>query len=186
MITREDVLRNAAEACMKELYSLALPKVQWEDFVKQNKEYKEGTPKPYEFYYLPKEIFEEVVNSYINAYSIKSEFEDHLELLMDYFKNPIRDKYIEGTNGSPGYRGYEYFAPLKEIIGQENMSKVIKYIQRARNFFKFDRDLNNFKITIYLGASPSSNKESVIKNWEKYKGINISIDDSYWEDYLDY
>ena len=53
MITRNDILCEAAERCMKELYSLAQPHINWEDFLKQNKEYRENGekgPKPYEFY----------------------------------------------------------------------------------------------------------------------------------------
>ena len=39
MITRRDVIADAADKCMKELYSLAQPTITWEDFIKENKEF---------------------------------------------------------------------------------------------------------------------------------------------------
>jgi hypothetical protein len=38
-MTRTDVVSQAADQCIKELYSLVQPKVEWDDFVKQNEEY---------------------------------------------------------------------------------------------------------------------------------------------------
>lgn len=183
MITRNDILREAAERCMKELYSLAQPQVSWEDFIEQNKKYKEnGGPKPYEFYYLPQKVFEEVVDNYVYAYDLKSKFEDHLDIILEYFKRPIVDKYIESENGYPGYRGYDYLTPLKDLIGDENIEKVKEYIEKARNFYRFDGELNSFKMTIYLGAGPSSNKQAVIDNWKKYRNKDITIDESVYEE----
>ncbi len=180
-LTRRDVLCEAAEKCMKTLYELAQPKVEWEDFVQQNKEYKDG-PRPYEFYYLPKEVFKEVVEMYQSAYRIPPEIKDDIETLTRYFENPIRDKWIERNGNEPGYRGYEHFTPLKEVIGEDNLNKVLEYMKEASEFFKWDGDLQSFNMTVYLGASPCSNKETVIENWEKYKGINITIDESVYDD----
>lgn len=185
MITRNDILCEAAEKCMKELYSLAQPHIDWEDFLKQNKEYRENGekgPKPYEFYYLPQKIFEEVVDNYVYAYNLKSRFEDHLDIILEYFNRPIVDKYIPGENGNPGHRGYDYLIPLSHIIGDENIEKVKDYIEKARGFYRFDGELNSFKMTVCLGASPSSNKQAVIDNWKKYRNKDIVIDESVYEE----
>lgn len=185
MITRNDILCEAAERCMKELYSLAQPYINWEDFLKQNKEYRENGekgPKPYEFYYLPQKIFEEVVDNYVYAYNLKSKFEDHLDIIWGYFDRPIVDKYIPGENGNPGYRGYEHLPPLSCIIGESNLEEVKDYIEKARSFYKFDSELDSFKMTIYLGASPNSNKQAVIDNWKKYRNKDITIDESVYEE----
>ena len=32
-------------------------------------------------------------------------------------------------------------------------------------------------MSVYLGPSPNSNKQAVIDNWKKYKGIDITIYD---------
>ena len=185
MITRSDILSEAAERCMQELYSLAQPQVSWVDFIEQNKKYKENGeagPKPYEFYYLPQSVFEEIVEDYIYAYNIKSHFDDHLDIILGYFNRPVVDKYIEGENGYPGYRGYDYLIPLKDLIGDEIIEKVKEYIEKARNFYRFDGELNSFKMTICLGASPSSNKQAVIDNWKKYRNKDIIIDESVYKE----
>ena len=118
MITRNKVLSQAVDECMKELYSLAQPSVDWDEFVKENKIYSEKFevwekynraknlkekepdkweieknfhpdwedksitecigPRPYEFYYLPREVFKEVCDSYISAYKI-----DHQQKILD-------------------------------------------------------------------------------------------------------
>ena len=52
MITRRDVIADAADTCMKELYSLAQPAITWEDFIKENKEF---IKREEEYYKLPKE-----------------------------------------------------------------------------------------------------------------------------------
>ena len=41
MLTRDDVLSRAADDCMKELYSLAQPSIDWNEFIKENKIYTE-------------------------------------------------------------------------------------------------------------------------------------------------
>ena len=56
MISRNDILCEAVDRCMEELYKYVQPEVSWEDFLKQNKEWKEGDPKPFEFYYLDQKI----------------------------------------------------------------------------------------------------------------------------------
>lgn len=239
MITRRDVLADAIDKCIRELYSLAQPSVNYDNFIKENKAYLEKEkeyyslpkdnrpsyreymgPKPYEFYYLPREVFKEVADSYVNAYKFddKQEFLDTINILKEYCKNPIVDKYIEGElreDGTrwPGHRGYEHPDNLKkelrkifddkilpDICKQYNkqynlqttgiessvsmaysqifQNKFFEFLDMAGNFYEFNRYLNTFNMHVYLGGTPSSNKESVIENWKKYRNIDIEIDES--------
>ena len=41
MVTRNKVLDIAVDECIKELYSLVQPSVTWEDFLEENRVYKE-------------------------------------------------------------------------------------------------------------------------------------------------
>lgn len=184
MISRNDILCEAVDNCIKEMYANCQPHVEWEDFIKQNKEWKEGEPRPYEFYYLPKEIFKDIADSYIYAYSIGSTLSNHLDLIVKYFEEPIRDKYIH-EEGKPGYRSYERFEPLKNIIGEDAYKSVLDYIEEARRFYSSDYELSSFNMSVYLGPGPNSNKEAVIENWKKYRNQDITIDESVWneEDY---
>lgn len=233
MLTRDDVLSRAADDCMKELYSLAQPSIDWDEFIKENKIYAEKYriweeynkskhrkdenpdkwksqqkkhpdwekksitecigPRPYEFYYLPREIMKNICDDYVKAYRMDSQQEllDTIETLKNYCKKPIVDKYIEGENGSPGHRGYDHPDNLEKeitkILGPEAednpyhvhkiCDKFFEFLDMAGNFYNWNRDLNVFNMTVYLGASPNSNKQAVIDNWKKYRNQDIEINE---------
>ena len=222
MITRRDVIADAADKCMKELYSLAQPAITWEDFIKENKEfikreeeyyklpkenrisYKEFMgPKPYEFYYLPKEVLKEIVDNYIYAYEIDEHQNllDTIDLLKKYCDAPIEEFYHPGEGENPGYRDYRHpdnlatclISELKEYANSDISEEIIykakdlffKFLDKAGKFYNSHWWLNSFNTTVYLGASPNSNKEAVIENWKKYRNKDIEIDESKYneEDY---
>lgn len=250
MLTRNDVLSRAVDDCLKELYSLAQPNIEWDKFVKENETYskkyetwerfnrfrnkKEDLtekeleeyskfpsnwenksitecigPRPYEFYYLPREIFKEVVDSYIYAYKMddNQNLLDIIKILKDYCNKPIVDKYIddytdEHGNHHPGYRSYDHPDNLKKeiesLIKRENeeineselasncIDKFFEFLDMAGNFFEWNRDLNTFSCSIYLGVSPNSDKQAVIDNWKKYRDQDIEIDESKYKEDNDY
>lgn len=230
MITKDDVISYAIDRCMKELYSLAQPKVSWKSFINQNKMYsiqkelwdktrdtnpnwigkslKECIgPAPYEFYYLPRNIFKEVCDSYVNAFEFdhQQNLLDIIQILKNYCKEPIIDKWIKGEDGFPGHRDYEHPDNLKiEIkkkleespiisvppsnkeeyyteLSEKLQDKFFEFLDMAGNFYNWNRDLNTFSMNVYLGAGPNSNKEAVIDNWKKYRHKTIKINDSEYE-----
>lgn len=222
MITRRDVIADAADKCMKELYSLAQPAITWEDFIKENKEfikreeeyyklpkenrisYKEFMgPKPYEFYYLPKEVLKEIVDNYIYAYEIDEHQNllDTIDLLKKYCDDPIEEFYHPGEGENPGYRDYRHpdnlatglISELKEYASSDISEEIVdkakdlffKFLDMAGKFYNSHWWLNSFNTTVYLGASPNSNKDAVIENWKKYRNKDIEIDESKYneEDY---
>ena len=164
-------------------------------------------PAPYEFYFLPKEIMKDVCDSYVHAYKMDNQQEllDTIETLKNYCKEPIVDKYIDDWTDEtgfhhPGYRSYDHPDNLEKeinkIIDDEDVSQLIqnkffKFLDMAGKFFNWNRDLNSFSMSVYLGPSPNSNKEAVIKNWKKYRNQDIEIDEKqikkeyYGEDELD-
>ena len=224
MINRDDVLSKAVDDCLEELYTLVVPKVTWEEFKEGCKIYSEKYkkweseksdkskkecigPAPYEFYYLPREIMKDICDSYVDVYKIDSQQEllDTINILKDYCKCPIVDKYIDDWTDEtgfhhPGYRSYDHpdnlereiFSILKEnsnywksAIGEANPSdlskelqnKFFEFLDMAGKFYNWNRDLNSFNISVYLGPSPNSNKEAVIENWKKYRNQDIIIDE---------
>jgi hypothetical protein len=229
MITRNKLLSQAVDDCMKELYSLVQPSVDWNDFIQENKLYSnqykiwEKTrdtdpnyigksitecigPRPYEFYYLPKDVMKEVVESYVHAYrmDVKQEFLDNIAILKDYCRKPIVDKYIddytdENGNHHPGYRGYDHpdnlekeifkiidnniplYQPPKKLVS-ELQDKFFEFLDMAGDFYEWNGDLNSFNMSVYLGPSPNSNKEAVIKNWKQYRNKDIEIDESKYKE----
>lgn len=237
-MTRHEVIGQAVDQCMKELYSLATPKIEWDKFIEDNKIYKAKEalweqyrrvfhdketnpeewekiqkvypnwtsemsitecigPRPFEYYFLPREILKDVCENYVYAYNIDSQQQllDIIAILKDYCKNPIVDKWIEGENGDPGHRGYDHPDNLEKEINKillettslvtdtssevvkELQNKFFEFLDNAGKFYNWNRDLNSFNMSVYLGASPNSNKEAVIENWKKYKGIDIEIDE---------
>jgi len=213
-MTRRDVLEKASLECLKELYSKVQPAVDWDDFMQQNKDYskkykeweerrRKGEilpieefcgPRPYEFYYLPKDIMKEIIDSYVKAYNIDAHQEllDIIDTLKNYCKKPIVDKYIEGKDDEPGHKGYDHpdnlEKELEKILHNTSTTRLIQdkffeFLDMAGNFFNWNGDLNSFNTTVYLGPSPCSNKETVIKNWKLYRDKTILIDESvYIED----
>lgn len=150
-------------------------------------------PKPYEFYYLPKDILDDIVNSYIEAYKLDGHKEllNIIEILKNYCEDPIIDKYIK-EEGKPKYKGYEHSDSLEieivKILGDvaidneyyqhELQNKFFEFLDNAGKFFKWSADLNKFTNNIYLfGPAPCSNKETVIKNWKEYRNRDIEIND---------
>lgn len=229
-MTRNDVLGKAIDECLKEVYTMVQPEVSWEDFIQQNKEYLEKEkeyyklpeenrpkyheymgPKPYEFYYLPKEVFKEVADSYIYAYKLDEHknLKEIIQILKDYCKAPIVDKYIEGElheDGTrwPGHRGYDHPDNLKltliDLIVKSDLNlenntgdqvvnlsekiqnKFFEFLDMAENFYDWNGELNTFNCNVYLGPSPNSNKEAVIDNWKKYRNKEIEIDNEKYND----
>ena len=250
-MTRHEVIDQAITQCMKELYSYAIPHIEWEKFKKENEvysnkykiwenyqnyfyskdknpelwlQYKSSFPdwenksveecigpKPYEFYYLPKEIVRDIFDSYVYAYKFDSQQEllSTILILKDYCRHPVVSKYIEKDGNNPGYRGYEnpdnlekeLHQMLKEYfddsetdsntVAEELQNKFFEFLDMAGNFYNWNSELNTFSVNIYLGASPNSNKEAVIENWKKYRNKDIEIDEEqikrkyYGEDELD-
>ena len=232
-MTRHEVIDQAITQCMKELYSYAIPHIEWEKFKKENEvysnkykvwknyqnyfynkdknpelwlQYKSSFPdwenksveecigpKPYEFYYLPQEIMKGICDSYIYAYKLdeKQELLNTILILKDYCRHPVVSKYIEKDENNPGYRGYENPDNLEKeitkILGPEAednpyhvhkiCNKFFEFLDMAGNFYNWNSELNTFSVNIYLGASPCSNKNTVIENWKKYRNKNIEIDE---------
>ena len=174
-MTKNDVLSEAADKCMKELYSIAEPHVEWNDLKEQCKiyakayfeweEYKRAErdnpklyeeynkrlewkgksitecigPRPYEFYYLPDEIQKDIIDSYIYAYKLDNQQEllDTIQILKNYCKEPIVDKWIEGKNGFPGHRGYDHpdnlEKELQKIFDDEILPDICKQYNKQYN-----------------------------------------------------
>ena len=169
-------------------------------------------PAPYEFYYLPREIMKDICDSYVHAYELDSHQEllDTIETLKNYCKKPIVDKYIDDWTDEtgfhhPGYRSYDHPDNLEKQltdlipdsgfnkldIAESIQNKFFEFLDMAGNFFNWNRDLNTFNCSVYLGPSPNSNKEGVIENWKEYRNKDIEIDeeqikkDYYGDDELD-
>ena len=207
MIDRDIIIRKAVDECMEEMYLKAQPSVNFKELIQKVKsgEIEDSHDNPvYDRHYLSMEEFEYIRNKYAEAYGLKSHWIPNIELLESYLKEGgTKDKYIPETMEEdgfihPGYRSYEKVKPLIEqlkeyILDEETLNKVsntiFNTIKDCKYFYNFDTELSSFNVMTALGASPTSNKESVEKYWE-LQGKPIKIIDKnpllLWEmDYYD-
>ena len=114
MITRRDVLSDAVDDCMKELYSFAKPSIEWDKFMEENKIYSK--------------VYKEW-ERYRNAYHNREEYPEKWE--------EIKSEYVQaahhGNNSAPGYF-YDYVgakevwfeAPKSLMESDEHTAKELK------------------------------------------------------------
>ena len=73
---------------------------------------------------------------------------------------------------------------LGELIGEENAAKVIDLITDIRDFYRFDREEEQFDwMTTLMTAVPTSNKKTVKEYWAS-KGKDIVFKDDMDKDAL--
>lgn len=202
MLDREKVLAQAVHNCYKEMFAKAQPEADWDNLVE---EFKSGKltkdANIYDRHYLSFDEYNYILNKYMNAYRIKGEWEDNIEVLETYLKEGgTKEKYIdeytdEYGNYHPGTRGYEKVAPLKEhiydiIYGEYDgngeiaedvtnkvVDKVMEIIKMCKNFYCFNMDEQKFRNTLALGATPTSNIETVKKWWKDHYDIDVEIEE---------
>ena len=211
MLEREDILVKAMEDCYREMFAKAQPAADWDNLIQEYRDGKINEKKDgpvYDRHYLSQEEFVYILDKYMDAYRIKSEWKDDVEVVEKYLKEGgSKDKYIESYEDEhgyhPGYRSYEKVAPLKdhlkEIIApyyigydstQEEIAtkmadKVMELISTCKNFYTFNRDEMKFRNTIAMGSSPTSNAETVKKWWKDHYDVDIEIEERnpllFWE-----
>lgn len=183
MINRQDIIRKAIDECYNEMYKWAQPSINLEEYIKNPELRKESeNDKFYTRYYLSQENMKYIVEGFIQAYHIGRDWNDNIDLLINYITSDksVRDKYIPGENGFPGYSGYEPIVPLQDIT--EDSEKVLNLINTCREFYKRDFESESFNLAIYLGASPYSNKEKVEEYWRNHGRPDFTIKEFNIED----
>ena len=206
MLDREEVLSKAAQDCYREMFAKAQPMADWDCL---NAEYKAGKideekdAPVYDRHYLSHEEFVYILDKYMKAYHIESDWNDYVEIVERYLnEGGTKDKYIEACtdeNGNyhPGYRGYEDVPPLKEHIrkvideylenkelnqtreemSQDITNKVMELISTCKNFYCLNMDERKFRNTMCMGASPTGSMETVKKWWKDHYDIDIKIEE---------
>jgi len=200
MLTRKEVLNKAVHDCYKEMYAKAQPPADWDQIIKEFEEGKrDKDERVYEQHYLSQEEYMYIVDKYLEAYNITPQWKDDVSIVEEYLtKGGSKDKYIpdqfdeDGNLVECGHRGYENVAPLKEQIlaimkdfdcsdaatevAENIYNKVMEIIATCKDFYRFDNEDSSFRIACALGASPTSNPETVKKYWKEKTGEDIQIE----------
>jgi len=187
MVDRKDILKEAVDRCMTEMYAKSQPSADWHEYLKKA-ECGEITKddKIFDRHYLCEPQFRYILNKYKEMYRMNNEWKSNIDFLKDCLENGgYRDTFIE-RNGDK-HRDAEKTPKLEELIGKINAEKVLSLIEDLEDFYHFDREESDFNFTICLGLpSPTSNAETVKEYW-KSQGVDIEIDetelsdDDYWE-----
>lgn len=221
MKTRQDIIKQAYHECMTEMYAKAQPSV---DYDKLLEDFRSGVIKDerncpiYSRYYLSHQEFNYILNKYIDAYGMKNTWHPWLDTVRRYFDGKgmkdvwIQDRVDEYGFKHPGYRSAEEVPHIadafkkilsNEIEGDVTVNKLVEtlsktvfeYIDNCENFYRFDREEGDFSCNIALGASPTSNANSVVEYW-KNQGVDVNIEwrnplllwemDRYGDDFEEY
>ena len=193
MLDREQVIKQAYEDCMTEMYAKSQPPADYKKLVDgvKNGEIEDSPGNElYKRHYLSEEEFKYILNKYKKAYRIEEEFTSNVELVEQQFNGEGRkdvwvpEEETEGGFKRPGYRTSEQVKPFKNAINHlvndevanEIHNIALNYIKDCKDFYRFDREDSSFSFSVALGCSPISNKDIVIEYW-KNKGIDINIKD---------
>lgn len=146
MRTREEVLVQAYEECLRDLYLNSEPPIDIKELIDSGFKDDENDPLRNK-HFIDEETFNEIVEDTKWAYGIIDHFHDNLELI----KSNLKDG---PTIRSSKYQ-YTTLKPLKEEIGEDAYNKVMEYIDAIYNYYKNDYDISKFDFSTFLGASPS-------------------------------
>lgn len=200
MLTRDKIIDRAYQECMTEMYAKAQPSADYNAIVAG---VKAGTitdtdKNPvYARYFLSAEEFNYILRKYIKAYRLNNTWHSNVDVVRRYFDGKgAKDVWVDGKTDSdgyknPGYRSTESVPHIKEsfkrllnneIEGSVTVDKlatilsqeVFDYIYNCDNFYRFDREESNFSASVALGASPTSNPDTVIKYWKEH-GVDVDI-----------
>lgn len=190
MITRKEILSEAIRRFERDLYENSLPKVDFDELVRKAKNGEEDPKHPfYMQYYLPDEIFKDLLEEYESAYGIRSVWKDNVNTVLEYLK--YGGPKLPWKKDEFGFKRYERSPKLEEVISKEDAEKVYELIVNCKDFYKFDSDESTFRFSAFLGSTPTSNKDAVIEYW-KSQGVDLEIDeekmkkeyfDGKWGDY---
>ena len=194
MIDRDVIIKRAIEECMEEMYLKAQPSANYKELIEKVKSKEiidNSEDRVLDRYYLSQEEFEYIKNKYAEAYGFEPKWREYIEILEDYLKKGgNKDKYIPDTmeedgHINPRYRSYEEVKPLRtqiyNLIQDEELANkvsdlVFNTIKDCKDYYRFDNTNQVFDYHICLGASPTSNKETVRKYWES-QGKTIEFED---------
>ena len=198
IIDRDNIFGKAFHDCMKEMYAKSQPEADYDNLLEEFRSGKIGKDERiYERHYLSMDEFLYIRDKYKDAYNIKTHWKDDVEVVEEYLsKGGLKDSYIPEKIDKdgfkhPGYRSAEKVLPIKEQIrnllqkytlsditselSEEIANLVLDNVKECKNFYKFDREENSFDYNIALGASPTSNPETVKQWWKDNYNVDIEI-----------
>ena len=179
VIDRQEVLSDAVNKCLDMMYRNSYPSITLDELREEARKIppeERDKARLYERHYLPAEVHTFILEDFAEAYELKSDLPNIIQILKDYFKKPITDKWIEPDGPVPGHRGYEHPEPMPE----KHYKVVEKYMDMANEFFTWNADLNALYFNV-CNISPCSSRETVEKWYHENGQPDFKIpEDSWW------
>lgn len=173
-MSRHDLLVEASEKCLNEIYSKSQPGITWNEILENAKNGLYKDVSFIEHHYMPNRELEEIIDHYISEYRIHNEWKDDAELMIKYLLNGgAKEVYLKNEKGVPNHRTYENVPSLKdslkEILNNSELEekvhdKVFELMNNCKDFYNPNSEENSFLFTIHNYA-PFSNKEVVQKHY---------------------
>lgn len=211
-LTRRDIIQEAYNACMREMYAKAQPSADYDAIIAGVKDgtIQDSDKDPvYARHYLSQEEFKHILDKYVKAYGMEKKWNSYVGIIETYLKGGghrevyansrkelICVPHIKKTFAKEIYDNFgnilgEDTEKLSEILS----NKVLEYVQWCRDFYRVDGEADSFSASVALGESPTSNPDTVIEYWKKH-GVDIDIEwrnpllllemDEYGEDFEEY
>ena len=194
---RKDMLNKAYEDCMRELYARAQPSADYDNIIDEYRQGKIGKEeRVYERHYVSKEEYDYVVDKYVKTYGMDKKWFRDVDTVKDWVVNggPPRRKAVYDKDYEHVEHEYEDRKRFKSEVMEELekagldqktvnelsdtiQDKVLGQIEDCKHFYRFDREEDDFRGWVALGASPTSNPETVKKWWKENYNQDIEIED---------
>ena len=175
-LDRDTIVEEAIVRCLSEMYAKAQPSADYKKLLKMKEkgEIEDSQENPiYQRYYLSHEEAQYIVNKYIEAYGFdgKKDWEYHIERLSDWLSG--------GNWSNPEHILTDTIN--NELQNEPASKKLTDSILALIEKFKVEKtrttiEEQTFCFNVWLGCSPTSNKQSVIDYWKK-QGVDIEIED---------
>lgn len=170
MITRKEILIKAVNDCLIEMYKWAQPSINLQDYLDNNKIIESGNDPFYKRYYLSENNFKYIKNRIAEAYGIVDHWNNDIDLLINYIIDPDSKKIVYNDK-----KEYVNITPLFDLTKDAN--EVLNLIKDCKNFYKLNKEYNDFMFSVTLGPSPTSNASTVLEYWHTHGRPDFKIKD---------
>lgn len=142
--TREEVLVEAYNECLRELFLNSEPPIDIEELFKNGFKDDENDKLIYK-HSINEEDFDFILEDVMYAYGIKDDFHDNIEIIKHDLEKgvPMRGETKYDINFLP---------PLKDKIGEEHYNIVMEYLNQIKSFYRVDSEVSGFRSAITWGG----------------------------------
>jgi hypothetical protein len=178
MIERNDILGKAYIECLQEMYKWSQPSIDIKELIDNG--FKDSSVCPlYSIHYLSSDNFEYIRDRFMEAYRITDDWDDTFDTIYRQLEQGGIERDYESVER------YKKVKALKSLLNEDDYKLVVEYLNKIQKFFKWHRrEINQFRMSIAFGASPTTNAKSVEKYWKEHGRPNFKIKEFNIEDVI--